>query len=87
MRRGASCPIHQRAAAIALTAAAVKGLPPIAHSPLPVSWTRTQVTWRMASPSMAPMASVTFSILAFFLLRREHAFDQLDIDEGHELLL
>ena len=52
--------------AIAFTAAVVSALPPIAHAPLSISWMRTQVTGRMASPSIATMASVTLWIMAFF---------------------
>src|SRR6478736_3014062 len=47
-------------AAIALTSAVVSGLPPIAHSPLSISCTRTQVTGRIGSPSTETIASVTF---------------------------
>src|SRR5262249_35305025 len=53
-------------AAIALTSAAVSGLPPIAQSPLSISCTRTHVTGRIASPSTATMASVTLWIIWFF---------------------
>ena len=44
----------------------VRALPPIPQSPLSTSSTVTQVTGRMASPSMSTMVSVNFSIIALF---------------------
>src|SRR6266550_2009289 len=53
-------------AANALTASVVSAFPPMPHSPLLTSSIVTQVTWRMFSPSIETIASVTFSIIAFF---------------------
>src|SRR6516164_2987105 len=52
----------------ALTSAALSALPPIAHSPLATSYTRTQVTPRIASPLTSTMALVTLLIIACFWL-------------------
>src|SRR6056297_931010 len=58
--------LQARSDCAVLMASAVIGFPPIAHSPLAISCTRTQVTPRMASPSTPIMASVTSRIILCF---------------------
>jgi hypothetical protein len=67
---------------MALTSAALSAFPPIAHSPLATSYTRTQVTPRIASPSTSTGVRdlVDHRLLLAFV---EHAFDKMDINEWH----
>jgi len=60
-----------------LTSLAVTALPPIPHSPDLNSDTLTQVTGRMASPSMLTVGDLLDHLL--LLLRREDALDQLNV--------
>src|SRR5262249_30450967 len=53
-------------AASAFTAAVVNGWPPIPQSPLLTSSMMTDVTWRMVSPSIDTMTSVSFRIISCF---------------------